>query len=209
MDTLIIPSIIAKTQEELDGMVNRVLGKARRVMLDVMDGVFVGNHSLDFDFHVPEGLEYEAHLMVANPLEWVEDSGHKVGIVIYQVETLDDVDGAIRDAKDKGLKVSLALSPETGIDAVLPHLKSLDAVLVMTVTPGTFCIEFIPGTLEKVSRLREIDPGIDIEVDGCMSPDHVKMAKEAGANVFDSGSYVMKSDDVAEAMARLGKAASG
>ena len=69
MDLLIIPAIIAKTQSELDAMLDKVRGKCRRVMIDVMDGEFVPNTSLDFDFRLPTDFEYEAHYMVKNPLD--------------------------------------------------------------------------------------------------------------------------------------------
>jgi len=52
MKTLILPGVIAKTQAELDEMINKVKGKVERIMLDVMDGEFVPNTSLDFDFEV-------------------------------------------------------------------------------------------------------------------------------------------------------------
>jgi pentose-5-phosphate-3-epimerase len=67
METIVIPAIIAKTQTELDGMLDVVTGKVDRVMLDVMDGEFVANVSLDFDFKIRRGFEYEAHLMVESP----------------------------------------------------------------------------------------------------------------------------------------------
>ena len=203
MEPVIVPSMIARDQEELDGMLDRIRGKARRVMLDVMDGDFVENQSLNFDFALPGGFTYEAHLMTTRPMEWLEKNGDKVDIVIFQVETLDDVEAAVGEAHKRGLDVYLALNPETGLEAVLDHLDGVDGILVMTVNPGSFCIEFIPDTLEKVRRLRELDGELPVEVDGCMNPDHVRLAREAGADIFDSGSFVMKADDVEGALAEL------
>ena len=207
MEPVIVPSIIAESQEELDEMLERVRGRATRIMLDIMDGEFVENESLNFEIRVPGGFVFEAHLMVKQPLAWLEKNGEKVDIAIFQVETLDDVGAAISEAHGRGLEVYLALNPETGIEEVLDHMDNVDGVLVLTVNPGSFCVEFIPETLEKVRRLREIKPEIPIEVDGCMNPDHIRLASQAGANIFDSGSYVMKSDDVETALAELRDAA--
>lgn len=207
MKPLIVPGIIAKTQGELDEMLGKVKGRAKRIMLDVMDGEFVPNTSLNFDFTVPDGFEYEAHLMTAKPLEWLEKNGNKVDIAILQAETLDDIGAAVDYVKGKGLKVTLALNPETKLDVVRPYLGKVDTVLILTVDPGSFCVEFLPGPLKKVKRLREIDPSIPIEVDGCMDPDNVRQAKEAGANIFASGSYILKSSDVEKAIKELEEAA--
>ncbi len=203
MGFLIVPGVIAKSQDELDGMLDKVVGKVERIMLDVMDNNFVPNSSLEFDFKVPQAFVYEAHLMVTNPLDWIADNGDKVDIAILQVETLEDIGEAIAFVKEKGLKVTLALNPDTGLDIILPFLDEIDAVLILTVNPGSFCVEFLPETLEKIKRLREIDKDIPIEVDGCMNPENAKLAKDAGATIYASGSYVLKSADPDTAIKKL------
>jgi len=209
MKPLIVPAVIAKSQKKLDEMLNHVRGKAQRIMLDVMDEKFVSNSSLDFDFQLPLGaFEYEAHLMVEDQIGWIEKNAGKVDIVVMQVEALSDVGAAIELAKKKGLRVTLALNPETGLDVILPHLNYIDSVLVMTVNPGSFCVEFLPETLEKIKMLREIDSDIPIEVDGCMNPSNAKVAKNAGATIFASGSYVIKSSAPAKAIKELEDAVS-
>jgi len=206
---LIVPSVIAGSQEELDQMLLLVRGKATRVMLDIMDGRFVPNRSLDFDFTLPEGFEYEAHLMVRDPLAWVRRNSGKIDIAIFHVETLASVEEALDLARRSGLRATLAVKPETGLEGVLPHLDELEAVLIMTVKPGTFCVEFLPETLEKIRRLKEMSPEIPVEVDGCMNAHHVRLARDAGASIFDSGSHVMKSPDPAGAIRELEDVASG
>jgi ribulose-phosphate 3-epimerase len=172
-------------------------------MIDVMDGKFVNNTSLDFDFKLPSGLEYEAHLMVNTPLDWLEENAGKVDVAIMHVEVLENTRAAIDYAKNKVPKVVLALNPETNLDTVLPFLGEIDGILIMTVNPGSFCIEFLPEPLEKIKKLREIDKTIPIEVDGCMNPQNIKLARERGANIFASGSYIFKSQDINKAIREL------
>jgi ribulose-phosphate 3-epimerase len=200
---LVVPAIIASTQAELDGMLGRLKGKVRRVMLDVMDGRFVENRSLDFDFELPPCFEYEAHLMVENPLERIEGLAGKVGSVILHVETLVDIEAALKFVKGCGLKASLALNPQSGVEALRPHLGIVDGVLVMTVVPGRYGGRFLPETLSKCRELRELDDSIPIEVDGGMNPLNSKAAREAGARIIASGSYIMRSRDVDEAIRQL------
>jgi ribulose-phosphate 3-epimerase len=203
MEPLIVPGIIANSQVELDFMLEGLKGAAKRVMLDVMDGEFVSNTSLNFDFELPQSFEYEAHLMVKQPLHWIRQNKEKIDIVIMHVETLPDIDKAIAFAKEKGLRVTLALDPETEIDVVLPYIKKIEAVLILTVTPGRYGAPFVLRTIEKIRRLRRIDPSLPIEVDGAMNPENARLARDAGATIFASGSYIMKSPDPRKAIKEL------
>ena len=203
MDTLIVPAIIAKTQDELDEMLGKVRGKAERIMLDVMDGEFVPNTSLDFDFELPDDFEYEAHLMTVKPLDWVKENAEKVDIATLHVETLDDIVGAIGFVKSKGLKTILALKPETNLETVLSYLHEVHGVLILTVDPGRYGGKFLPAVLGKIEQLREISATISIEVDGGMNPTNARLARDAGANIFASGSYLFKSSDIDGAIKEL------
>lgn len=208
MELLIVPAIIAKTQSELDGMLDKVRMKVKRVMIDVMDGEFVTRSSLDFHLKLPTIFEYEAHLMVEKPLDWVRENAGKVDIAILHVETLDNIGSAIDCIQGKGLKATLALKPETKVDAVLPYLSEVHGILVMTVHPGKYGGKFLPETLEKVKRLREIDKTIPIEVDGGMNPKNARLARDSGANIFASGAHIFKSDDIDKAIKELKDAVS-
>ncbi|MBA7475878.1 hypothetical protein GH157_00935 [archaeon] len=203
MKPLVVPAIIAESQEELDSMLERLNGKVERVMLDVMDGKFVSNRSLDFDFRLPEGFEYEVHMMAVDPLERLSAMAGKVDIAILHVETLTDIEAAIERVRELGLQLTLALNPGTGVGVIEPHLKEVDGVLVMTVDPGSYGGRYIPEALEKVRSLRELKPEIPIEVDGGMNVENSRAAREAGANVIASGSFILKSEDVAKAVEAL------
>ena len=162
----IVPTIIAKSQSELDRILARFGGSVDRVMLDLMDGRFVANASLDFNFQLPSSFEYEAHLMVDNPSEYAEALIGRVAWVILHIETLENPGAEIRCFKENGFKVSLAANPRTPLEEILPHLDLLDGVLVLTVNPGKHGAEFKPEALEKVRRLRGLGVTLPIEVDG-------------------------------------------
>jgi ribulose-phosphate 3-epimerase len=203
VSAVVVPAIIAGTQGELNGMLERLRGKVGRVMLDVMDGTFVENVSLAFDFELPGWFEYEAHLMVADPLEGIRGMKDKVDSAILHVETLDNVETAIEYIKALGLQVSLALNPEIGVMEVEPHLGDVDGVLVMTVAPGRYGGRFLPEALMKCREIREINDAIPIEVDGGMNPENARAAREAGADTIASGSFIMKSEDIDLALRQL------
>ena len=203
---MIVPAIIAGTQDELDGMLDKVQGNTERVMLDFMDGVFVPSKSLAFDIALPKGIDYEAHLMVHNPLDLIDKLSDIIKIVQLQVESLKNIENAINGAKNLGFDVYLALNPDTPIKMVQSYLDVIDGVLVMTVQPGKYGSKFLPSALDKVKKLREMNAELTIEVDGGMNPDTSRLAKKAGANIFASGSYIMKSGDIGAAIKRLQEA---
>ena len=187
-------------------MLARLEGKVDRVMLDIMDGRFVANTSLDFDIQMPSSFEYEAHLMVENPSEYMETLVGRVDWAILHIETLENPEAEIRYFKDSGFKVSLASNPGTPLEGVLPHLDVLDGILVLTVNPGKHGAEFKPEALEKIRRLRGLGVTLPIEVDGGVNPDTILEIKNAGADVFACGSYLMKFDDVTKGIQVLREA---
>jgi ribulose-phosphate 3-epimerase len=201
---MIVPAIITNSQKELDTMIDRVRGRANRIQLDVMDGKFVPNTSLNFDFKLSNGFEYEAHLMIEDPLDWVDRFANKVDIIAIHIEALEDLEKAIDFVKGKGVRLLLALKPETEPN-FLSLLSKIDGVLIMTVTPGDYCInkEFNPKPLGKIRKLRSISSNFPIEVDGCMNPETAKLAKEYGANIFVSGSYIFKNNNIDKAIKEL------
>ena len=203
MRTEIIPAIIAESQEELSEKINWVKDYIDRIQLDIMDGVFVPNKSIDFDFKPPKtNCKFEAHLMIKNPDKWARANWQKVDTILIPIESCKNPKELVIFLKGKK-RVGFALNPETPIKSIKNYLGEINQVLVMTVHPGFYGSEFLPGTLEKVRQLRSLRPDLDIEVDGGINPETVKMAFEAGANLFVSGSYIVNSQSPKEAIETL------
>jgi ribulose-phosphate 3-epimerase len=199
MNKIIVPAVIAKTQQELDDILTKIGTRASLLQLDVMDGKFVPNHSLDFDFEVPvEKYTFEAHLMIEDPGEWIDRHHKKVETIIVHIEAASNPRKFIESIKSRQKKAAFALNPETEIDSIRDCLPELDQVLVMTVHPGFYGSPFLPEMMEKIRTLRDSRPDLDIEVDGGIKPDTIEMVDEAGANMFVSGSYLIRSDDIQE-----------
>lgn len=199
MKKIVVPAVIAKRQEELEGILEKISGSADLVQLDIMDGDFVPNHSLDFDFRLPQGkYTYEAHLMVKDPDNWIESFGKRMDTIIAHFESAATSPNTIKMIKDIGKKAALALNPETEIQQIAEYLDDLDQVLIMTVNPGFYGSPFLPEIMAKITKLRQTRPELDIEVDGGIKPETIAMVDEAGANLFVSGSYLVKSDNMQE-----------
>ncbi len=204
MNKIIVPSLIAETQEELDILFSKVKDTAGLFQLDVMDGQFVPSRSLDFELRLPQGKwRFEAQLMVEDPVEWVEKNGESVDTVLAQIESVKNPENFLKLMQNRDKRVGFALRPETNIEEIKDYLNDIDQVLVMTVHPGYYGGKFLPEKLDKVRSLRDRMPDLDIEVDGGIKPDTIVKAHKAGANMFVCGSYLVQADTVEERMNRM------
>ena len=191
----VLPAIIASDQAGLDEMLDRVKDFAGNIMLDLMDGKLVQASSLDFSLKLPKGPRYQFHVMAVDPIPRMMDAPDEVDTVVLHAETLDEIGDAIEAAREKKVKLFIALNPETPVSVVEPYLDKLNGVLIMSVHPGQYGAKFLPEQLEKVREIRAKSETITIEVDGGMNDRTMRAAVDAGANQIASGSYIMNSDD--------------
>jgi len=200
----ILPAIIAGSQEELNHYLDKVIDHVDTIHLDLMDGKFVPNQSLNFDFNIPDGerykKEYELHLMVQDPEEYIKKHHNKVQRLLVPIESCSDPDKIIALGRSFGKEIGFVLNPDTNIKTIIPYLNNIKYILIMTVYPGKHGAPFVPEALEKVTELKKINPGLTIIVDGSVNDKTIKQVKEAGTSLFASGSYVVKSNNVENAV---------
>ncbi len=204
----IAPSILsadfANLEKEISILNN---SEADYIHVDVMDGHFVKN--LTFGPPVIEKIRkystkpFDVHLMIESVDQYLE-SYSKAGadIITIHPETTNNLDNAISKIKSLGKKAGISLNPDVSLDKVLPVIKKIDLVLIMSVYPGFAGQKFIPDVLEKVKILREEinkeNLNVEVEIDGGINIDTAKLAKKAGANVLVAGTAVYSENKVLE-----------
>jgi len=160
--------------------------------IDIMDGRFVPNITLGTDYvkkmkentHIP----LDIHLMVQRPeekLDWFEFGAGDY--VSFHYEATKHVHKVIQAIKSRGAKAMLAINPGTPLSVLEEVVDDLDGVLVMSVNPGFAGQKLVPQSLDKIRRLRAMYPQLDIEVDGNVNFENAVKMREAGANIFVSG----------------------
>jgi len=209
MKQKILPSVMAKSQQELDEMLERLAGVAKELHLDIADGKFVPNTSLWFTLRISSKFTYNVHLMISNPLPWIEKYGKNVETIIFHPEAGQDVDKVIQKIKQLKKKAGLALKPETTAASIKKYLPNLDYVLILTVHPGFYGAKYLRYPLKKIPAIKKVNPAIKIIVDGGMNPETVKDAVGAGADYVVSGSFITKAEKPKERMREMEKGFGG
>lgn len=182
--------------------------------LDVMDGNFVPNITfgpwLARLARKTSKLPVDAHLMVADPLEWApvfaEAGADYVSVHVEAATHLHRVLSAIRE---KGAKAGVAINPGTPVSAVEAVLPFVDLLVVMGVNPGFSGQPYIAGTDARVAKLSKalreagLENDVLIEVDGGVTDQNAQALARAGANILVTGSYLFQSGDYKGAVDRI------
>ena len=114
MNYNIIPSIIARSQAELETRLKKILAlKPKQVHLDIMDGLFVKRTSLEFDISLPKSTAYEAHLMMRDPHGWFVKNRVSISSAIIHYESKAHIHDFIKLAKKYKKSFGIALNPES------------------------------------------------------------------------------------------------
>lgn len=211
MKRQIVPAILVKDKDEFKRRILKAKPYVARVQIDIMDGKFVPNRTLqpqDMDFSVLEDLEVEYHLMVETPLEYVKQIGKRGQMHCYQFhiesfKSKEEIESAISLAKSMDAKVFLALSPDTPASAVFPYAKEIDGILIMTVYPGFSGQSYLEKMGDKIRELHSLAPNLPIEVDGGITKETIKHASEAGATLFGAANALFGATDIGQAAEEL------
>lgn len=193
----IAPSILENSWEEIEKKLKICKGFARTIHVDFIDGKFAPNTTFLDPVPFKEYSEYfvlEAHLMVENPLEYLDPlfaAGFKK--VVAQVEKMDDQVEFVSRAQLLG-GVGLALDLETPISAIKINKEDLDQIILMSVKAGASHQEFDSSILEKLRELKQEYLG-DIEIDGGVNGDNIKTLFDEGARSFSVNSYIFSSEN--------------
>src|SRR5215470_2254290 len=210
----VAPSILAANFARLGEQVAEAeRAGADRIHVDVMDGHFVPNIAIGApivqSLRRITQLPMETHLMISDPDSFLDEFA-EAGSTSFLVhwEGNNNLHRTVQRIKALGKRAGVAINPATSPAVLEEILQDLDQVLVMTVNPGFGHQHFLPATLPKIRRAREmidrIKPGCGLEVDGGIDATTAPLAVAAGADVLVAGSAIFnESESVGAAMQRL------
>jgi len=209
----IAPSILSADFARLGEEIQAVeRGGATILHVDVMDGHFVPNITIGLPVvkslakvtHIP----IDAHLMISEPgiyaAQFVSAGAKMVSV---HVETDPNLHRTLMSIKSTGGQAGVVLNPATPVSAVEEVLQFADYVLVMSVNPGFGGQQFIPQSIEKIRRLRQLilekQLNVRIEIDGGIDKNNAGKVVEAGAEILVAGSAIFGTADPENAVKEL------
>ena len=220
MSTLrIAPSLLAADFARLaDALSIAEEGGADLVHVDVMDGHFVPNLTIGPPvlraLRAATRMALDVHLMIETPedtlAEYLDAGADWISV---HVEATDHLQRCLALIRKGGAKAGVALNPATPTGALASAFGDLDYAVVMSVNPGWGGQPFLPGSVEKVRRLRaeaaEAGFRLVVEVDGGVDSGNAQALAAAGAEILVAGTAIYGASDPAAAIGRLRASAEG
>ena len=197
-----ISTSILNSKDRIESIIELNRTNTSYIHIDVMDGKFVS----DTQFSVKEigavnlvtKYPMDVHLMVNDPLKYINElENMNISYITFHLEIKKDIKKVIDRIKELGYKVGISIKPNTDMQELVPYLKDIDMVLIMSVEPGLGGQKFLNNTLKKIKDLKKIinkeSYPIKIEVDGGIND--VTIKKLDGVDIAVVGSYIVKSDN--------------
>ena len=213
MSIRIAPSILSANFAALGEDIRKVESAGAHLLhVDVMDGHFVPNITIGpavvRSIRKATGLPLDVHLMISDPDKYIPafvEAG--ANMLTVHAEATVHLDRTLNFIRSQKAGAGVSINPATPISVVEHALGLADLLLIMTVNPGFGGQKFIPYTVEKIRRARQIieDRGYKcvIEVDGGIDTDTVADVVKAGAEVLVAGSAIFDAPDPARKIKEL------
>jgi ribulose-phosphate 3-epimerase len=200
----IIPAILTNDPQELKRMIDLVEGKSEKVQIDIVDGIFANNKTIEpsaLNF-IETNLKIDFQLMVKEPVNWIEKCIRAGGYrIIGHVELMGSQMEFIEKVQKGGALVGFGLDIDTPITTIEENLlKDLDVILVMSVKAGFGNQEFRSEALEKINALAKLKKknnfSFRICVDGGITLSSIGEVYKAGADEIAIGRRIFKGEKI-------------
>ncbi len=206
-----------KNENAIQTLYNLETAKINYFHIDVMDGQFVKNNTVN---KMLENCEYlnsisnlplDVHLMVEDVKMYMDSFlVFEPNIITFHLEAAKNkkqVMEWIEYGKQNNVRVGIAIKPQTNIEEIYEYLPYIHMVLVMTVEPGEGGQKLILQTISKIQNLskylKEHNLEIDIQADGGIGLENAEQIKQAGVNVMVIGSALINSNNYLETVQKL------
>ena len=202
---VIVPAILTDNKQDYRAQIEKINTFTRRVQIDVTDGAFTPVQTLDVtNVWWPKNWQADLHLMVANPSQHL-DTILKLNptLCILHAEANEDLTPTFTALKDAGIKVGLALLPQTFPGSVKPYIDMVEHVLIFA---GKLGMQGSPADMmqmEKIPLIRNMKPEVEIGWDGGANMSNVRALAHADLDVINVGAAISQAENPAAAFQEL------
>lgn len=206
---IICPTVLSDSADDYKAQLDRVSGFAKRVHLDMADGVFAPNKTIPInEMWRPDNIEVNLHVMYQEPHKYLEDMlALRPKLIIVHAECASDLRALADDIRKAGMQFGLALLADTPVEAIKPYLDVADHVLLFAGTLGSHGGVARMDTLVKAKELKSLKPSLEIGWDGGVNAENAAALAAGGVDVLNAGGAIQHAADPAAAFEKLQAAA--
>jgi ribulose-phosphate 3-epimerase len=202
----IVPAVLTEDPQDLTRMLQYAVTYTDFVQIDIMDGQFVPSRSITWQDiqKVTPRPGWEVHLMVKSP-EKALANYQKAGAIkaVFHYEATSQREAVIATARKLGIKIGMAINPETSVTTILPLADKVDSILFLSVNPGFYGAKYIPEVLNKVRELHQLRPFLLLSIDGGINEKNLLEVAASGVREICVGSGIFRQPDPAVAYRKL------
>lgn len=205
--SIIVPTIMAETIDQLREAEQRNQAFARRVHIDLSDGEFAPTFLInESQLFWPEGWEVDIHAMVARPSEHIAQFIQlKPSLVILHAEAQEDILPHMQALKQAGIKAGVGLLKTTVPASVEEAIKAADHVMIFSGDLGKFGGTASMMQLEKIRLVKKINPNVEIGWDGGVKIENAYTLSQGNVDVLNVGGEIANAANPAEVYNELVK----
>jgi ribulose-phosphate 3-epimerase len=135
----------------------------------------------------------DLHLMFQQPTKWTEMLvSLNPNLVIFHAEAEGDLLAFAEHLRKFGIKVGVALLPETTVESARELIEISDHVLIFAGKLGAQGGEADLSQLSKVKQIYQVSPDIEIGWDGGVMVENIAEIASVGVDVINVGSAISK-----------------
>lgn len=205
--SVIVPTIMVETVDQLRESTEKLQTFARRVHIDISDGEFAPTFLLnEGQLFWPQGWEVDVHAMVARPSEHIAQLIKlKPSMVIFHTETQEDLLPHLAALKQAGIKAGIALLKTTVPASVQAAIQASDHVMIFSGDLGKFGGTASMMQLEKIRLIKKIKPDVEIGWDGGVKIENAYTLTQGGVDVLNVGGEIANATSPADTYNELVK----
>lgn len=193
--SLICPTVLASDAHEFQTQLNRILPFAKRIQVDLTDGVFAQSPTVALEqVWAPEYMKLDLHLMYKNPIDYLEEAIKlRPNMIIVHAEAEGNFVNIAKKIHQFEIKVGVAILPKTSTHMIKPSLPIIDHVLIFSGDLGKFGGVADLDLLNKVVQLKEWKDSLEFGWDGGVNDTNASLLAKGGIDVLNVGAYIQDS----------------
>jgi ribulose-phosphate 3-epimerase len=190
---LVVPTITAENPHQYRKQIERVQGFATHLHLDLMDGRFTPNTSLDLEhLWLPDDITCDIHVMYENPeLALEEVKKFSVRTFIVPAESSCDFKKLAELLEKEKIQFGVALLAATTVESAKSLIEIADHVLIFSGNLGHQGGSVADlNLLKKIEQIKSINPQVEIGWDGGVNESNIRQIADAGVDIINVGGAV-------------------